>query len=153
MHIMKKRIFIPFLLLLFGALNAQTTHEEIDYIQAMFGMEKRAAVKEFIVLKENEAKAFWKYYDEYEIQRKIYGKERIILLDKFAEQYDSMTDEESISWMESVMTLRNNNEKLIEKYYKKILKECSPIIAMQFYQIESYIPAGIRFQILENVPF
>jgi hypothetical protein len=153
MHIMKKRIFIPFLLLLFGALNAQTTHEEIDYIQAMFGMEKRAAVKEFIVLKENEAKAFWKYYDEYEIQRKIYGKERIILLDKFAEQYDSMTDEESISWMESVMTLRNNNEKLIEKYYKKILKECSPIIAMQFYQIESYILAGIRFQILENVPF
>ena len=64
-----------------------------------------------------------------------------------------MTDQESIDWMKSVMSLRERNEKLIEKYYKLILKECSPVIAMQFYQIESYVLAGIRFQILENVPF
>jgi len=150
---MKKLSIILSVFLSFGALSAQTSNEEIDYIQAMFGMEKRAAVKEFIILKDSEVKVFWEKYDEYEVTRKVYGKERILLLDKFAEQYDSMTDQESMMWMKSVLSLRDRNEKLIEKYYKQILKECSPSVAMNFYQIESYILAGIRFQILENVPF
>ena len=150
---MKRITLILALIVSISALYAQTSNEEIDYIQAIFGMEKRAAVKEFVAPDASEAVAFWKYYDEFEVKRKIYGKERIILLDKFAEQYDTMSDEESIIWMKSVISLRDRNEKLIGTYYKKVLKDCSPTVAMKFYQIESYILAGIRFQILENVPF
>ncbi len=83
----------------------------------------------------------------------MYGKERIILLDKFIENFESMSDEESDVWMNSVLSLRDKNEKLIETYYKKIRKTCSPSVAMKFYQIESYVLAGIRYQILESVPF
>ena len=150
---MKRLSIIVMLSLAFITLKAQTTNEEIDYIQAMFGMEKRTAVKDFIVLSGAEQTAFWENYDAYEITRKEMGKERIELLDKFVLEFESMTEQESIEWMKSVMSLRNRNEKLIEKYYKKILKECSPSVAMNFYQIESYVLSGIRFQILENVPF
>lgn len=150
---MKKLSLIFILTMVFISIKAQTTAEEIDYIQAIFGMEKRAAVEDFIKLKEVETQAFWRNYDEYEIKRKAMGKERIELLDKYVIQYENMTDQESIDWMKSVMSLRIRNEKLIEQYYKKLLKECSPVVAMQFYQMESYILAGIRFQILENVPF
>ena len=150
---MKRLSIIVMLSLAFITLKAQTTNEEIDYIQAMFGMEKRTAVKDFIVLSGAEQTAFWENYDAYEITRKEMGKERIELLDKFVLEFESMTEQESIEWMKSVMSLRNRNEKLIEKYYKKILKECSPMVAMQFYQVESYVLAGIRFQILENAPF
>lgn len=150
---MKKFYAIIILVLAFISLKAQTSSEEIDYVQAMFGMEKRAAIKEFIELSDAEAVAFWKNYDAYEVTRKEMGKERIELLEKFVLEFDTMTDQESIKWMKSVMSLRERNEKLIEKYYKLIVKECSPLIAMQFYQIESYVLAGIRFQILENAPF
>jgi len=150
---MRKILFTIILGLAVVAVHAQTSNEEIDYIQAMFGMEKRAAVEEFIVLSDFEAAAFWKNYDAYEISRKELGKQRIVLLDKFVLEYETMTDEESVDWMKSVILLRTKNEKLIERYYKKLVKECSPVIAMQFYQIESYVLAGIRFQILENVPF
>lgn len=149
-----KNIFLVLVLCMsFGAVNAQTSNDEIDYIQAIFGMEKRAAVKEFIELEASYADAFWEKYDAYEASRKVYGKERIVLLDKFAEKYDSMSDQESVEWMKAVLSLRDKNEKLIKVYYKKILKECSPSVAMNFYQIESYILSGIRFQILESVPF
>ncbi len=150
---MKKLSVILYLLVTSFLLSAQTTNEEIDYVQAIFGMEKRAAVKEFISLKDSESNSFWKTYDEYEIKRKEMGRERVVLLDKFVIQYETMTDKESVDWMKSVISLRVRNEKLIEKYYKRILKECSPLVATQFYQIESYVLAGIRFQILENVPF
>ena len=150
---MKRISVVLIFVLAFITLKAQTSSEEIDYVQAMFGMEKRAAVKEFIELSDAEAKAFWKNYDAYEVTRKEMGKERIELLEKFVLEFDQMTDQESIKWMKSVMSLRERNEKLIEKYYKLLVKECSPLIAMQFYQIESYVLAGIRFQILENAPF
>ena len=150
---MKKIIVILILSLAFITLKAQTSHEEIDYVQAIFGMEKRSAVKEFIELSPGEANDFWKNYDAYEIVRKEMGKERIVLLEKFISEYALMSDQESIEWMKAVISLRKKNEKLIEKYYKRIQKECSPVAAMQFYQIESYVLAGIRFQILENVPF
>jgi hypothetical protein len=127
--------------------------EEIDNIQAMFGMEKRTAVKDFITLEDSEKDSFWNYYDEYEAKRKVYGQERIILFDKFIEKFETMSDGESDAWMKSVLTLRAKNEKLIVTYYKKIRKTCSASVAMIFYQIESYVLAGIRFQILENVPF
>ena len=150
---MKRSAFIVFLILQAGLTCAQTSDDEIDYIQAIFGMEKRAAVKEFVELKSHQTTAFWKNYDAYEITRKEYGKERIILLEQFVDQYAYMNEEESTEWMKTVVSLRKKNEALIEKYYKRISKDCSPVVAMQFYQIESYILAGIRFQILENIPF
>ena len=150
---MKKLTFILLLLIPAGLISAQTTDDEIDYIQSIFGIEKRAAVSEFIELGPDHKEDFWKHYDAYELQRKVYGKERIILLDKFVTGYDSMTDSESDTWMKSVISLRKKNEKLIEKYYRLIARDCSPTVGMQFYQIESYLLAGIRFQILENMPF
>ena len=150
---MKKIFTFIVLIMLFALFCAQTSDEEIDYIQAMFGMEKRAAVKIFIMLEDSEKDFFWKYYDEYEAKRKVYGKDRIILLDKFIDNFETMNDEESDAWMKSVLSLRDKNEKLIETYYKKIRKTCSPLVAMNFYQTESYILAGIRYQILESVPF
>ena len=150
---MKKLIVILMLVLPFAFINAQTTDDEIEYIQSIFGMEKRAAVSEYLELDDNEKEAFWKHYDAYEVQRKVYGKERIILLDKFVTGYESMSEEDSGEWMKAVIALRKKNEKLIEKYYKQIAKDCSPTVGMQFYQIESYLLAGIRFQILENMPF
>ena len=95
-------------------------------------MEKRAAVKDFITLQNSEKDSFWKYYDEYEAKRKVYGKERIILIEKFVDKFDTMSDQESDAWMKSVLSLRDKNEKLIEAYYKKIRKTCSASVAMKF---------------------
>ena len=103
---MKKIIAILILSLAFITLKAQTSHEEIDYVQAIFGMEKRSAVKEFIELSPGEANDFWKNYDAYEIVRKEMGKERIVLLEKFISEYALMSDQESIEWMKAVISLR-----------------------------------------------
>jgi hypothetical protein len=72
---MKNLSVILVLLMTVGLMNAQTTNEEIDYIQAIFGMEKRTAVKDFILLEDSESSAFWKLYDEYEICVVFKGQE------------------------------------------------------------------------------
>ena len=67
---------------------AQSTVEEIDYIQSIYGMEKKVIVAEFVQPENVDPAPFWEVYDEYEIERKNLGKERIALLEEFGEKYE-----------------------------------------------------------------
>ena len=132
---------------------AQSNTEEIDLFQSMYGIEKKAIVKEFVQPKAINREAFWEVYDSYETKRKVVGKERIILLEQFATQYEKMTNDESILWMKKIIALDDKQDKLIVSYYKKVSKVTTPIVAMRFYQLETYLITAIRYEILNEMPF
>lgn len=132
---------------------AQSNVEEIDMIQSMYGIEKKAIVKEFVQPKAVNKDLFWEVYDKYEIERKELGKERIALLDEFATKYETMTNAESAEWMKKAIAFDSRQDKLITKYYKKVMKVTSPIVAMRFYQLEVYLITAIRFEVLDAIPF
>ena len=76
---MKKYILLVAVSLMTSFIYAQSDKEEIDLMQAAFGMNKKAAVAEFVKVSDTQKDAFWKLYDEYETQRKELGKQRIEL--------------------------------------------------------------------------
>ena len=122
-------------------------------MQAAFGMDKKAIVTDFVKPSATQKDAFWKLYDEYETQRKDLGKQRIVLLNQYAEQYLTMTGEQADVWTRKVIDLQKKTDNLIVTYYGKVKAISDGIVATQFYQIENYILTGIRAEILENVPF
>jgi hypothetical protein len=132
---------------------SQSNKEEIDLLQAAYGMEKKAIVAEFVQLTDAQKDAFWTLYDEYETKRKDLGKERIDLLVQYAEQYMTMTSDQADEWTKKVMELQNKTDKLIATYYDKVKGVSDGVVATQFYQIENYILSMIRMQLLQDVPF
>ena len=151
---MKKVSLILVTMFLFaGLIKAQTNKEEVDIMQAAFGMEKKAMVAEFVRVDAAQKDAFWKLYDEYETQRKAYGKERIDLLEQYNNNYESMSDETADAWMKRVLDLGKKTDALLLSYYKKVKKATNPINALQFYQVEMFILSGIRNQIMGELPF
>ena len=150
---MKKLLLFVAGLMVIGFANAQSNKEEVDLMQAAFGMEKKAIVEQFVIPSEETSAAFWTLYDEYETSRKDLAKKRIELLNQYAEMYDTMTDEQADAFMKEVIALGKSTDKLLYTYYGKVKKATSPIVATQFFQIESYILTGIRFQILDAIPF
>jgi hypothetical protein len=132
--------------------KAQSSKEEIDLMQASFGMEKKAMVAEFVQVDPAQKDAFWKLYDEYETARKSLGQERIKLLDQYAEGYTKFTNESADAWTKKVIDLSKKTDDLIITYYNKIKKVTNPVVALQFYQVEGYILSGIRVSILESLP-
>jgi hypothetical protein len=132
---------------------AQSNTEEIDFFQSIYGMEKKAIVEEFVQPKTDNRVPFWEMYDAYEVERKKLGKERIDLLEKFAEEYETMTNEQSEAWMKKVIALAGKQDKLVVTYYKKVMKVTSPIVAMRFYQLEAYLLTAIRYEIMDVIPF
>ena len=149
---MRKLTLLFIAIFAFSFVNAQSTKEEVDLMQAAFGMEKKAMMAEFVKVDASQADAFWKLYDEYETTRKVYGQQRIKLFDTYLENYDKLTNETADKWTNEVITLQKNTDKLILTYYNKIKKATNPVVALQFYQVEGYILSGIRLSVLEELP-
>ena len=149
---MRKLTLLFIAIFAFSFVNAQSTKEEVDLMQAAFGMEKKAMMAEFVKVDASQADAFWKLYDEYETARKTYGQQRIKLFDTYLENYNKLTNETADSWTKEVITLQKNTDKLLLTYYNKIKKATNAVVALQFYQVEGYILSGIRLSILEELP-
>jgi len=150
---MKKYIFIAAALFLASFAWSQSNKEEVDLVQAAFGMDKKAVVADFVKPSTVQKDAFWKIYDEYETQRKELGRQRIALLEQYADQYQTMTSEQADAWTKKVIALQQKTDALIVTYYGKIKIISDGVVATQFYQIENFILVAIRAQILEAVPF
>ena len=150
---MKKYILIITALFLTSFAWSQSNKEEIDLVQAAFGMDKKAAVADFVKPSALQKDAFWKLYDEYETQRKELGKQRIELLKQYADHYLDMTPAQADAWTIKVIALQKKTDNLIVTYYGKIKLVSNASVATQFYQIEYFILTGIRMKLLQNVPF
>ena len=141
------------LFILPAALSAQSNTEEMDYIQSIFGMEKKAIIADFVELDDASKDAFWTLYDEYEGQRKELGKRRLSLLNEYAKSYDDMTNEKIADLAKSSNKQVKLDQDLRYKYFNKISKVAGSKAAAQFYQIEGYFNAAVRMSILESIPF
>lgn len=134
-------------------IQAQSMDEEMDYFQAIFGMGKKAAMAEFLTADKQDSESFWALYDEYEMERKLLGKKRIELLEAYAEGYGTWNDEELAEVMKGVMDQKKSLDKLVDKYYKKVMKSEGAVAAAQFWQFENYLLSAIRLLIMEEMPF
>jgi len=92
-------------------------------------------------------------YDQYETKRKELGKERLIVLSDYVENYDNLADAKYDEVVASMISLRKSNDKLIDTYYKKIKKASGSKIAAQFFQLENYFLSEIRSAIMEEIPY
>ena len=134
--------------------NAQSNKEDIEMIQAIYGKEKKAIVADFIMPADSAKKAaFWKLYDSYETERKLFGQKRIALLEKYVNGYNSFDDKSTDEMMKETMALQKSVDGLIGTYYEKIKKAVGVKQASQFFQIEAYLLSAIRVYLMGNIPF
>ena len=150
---MKKLLFMMGMVAVLAISAQAQTKEEVEFYQAIFGMEKKAVVAEWITLEGEAANSFWTLYDEYESARKLHGQKRLALLNRYALQYESLDDAKTDQLMKDMISLGKDYDKLIQKYYKSIRKTVGAKPAAQFYQLEVYFQSVIRLEILEQIPF
>ena len=146
-------ILLTLLLVPIISIHAQSDEDDMDYIQSIFGEERREIYEEFIQAEGTAATEFWRLYDDYEARLLSLGKRRFDLLDKYADNYDNHTPEQLDELMRNIIQQKANVDKLINGYYKKMRKASGPKVAAQFWQMENYILAVTRTAIMETIPF
>jgi len=133
--------------------NAQdSSKEEIEMFQALFGKEKKELVKDLIKFNPDQTTKFWPIYDKYEVERKELGRERIELIKSLADAYSNMNAEKADAVVKQTISLRAKQEKVLTKYYKVMKSSIGSEKAFEFFQFESYLLTEVRSAIMEQIP-
>jgi len=148
-----KNIFITLLITFISVTAFSQTKSEMDLFQATLGVEKEEIVMNFVKPTEEQNAAFMEVYNSYEEERKELGRQRIELLNTYAEQWENMTNEQADEWTTEVLKLGKKRDALIRKYYTRVKKVTDAKVATQFFQVEQYILTMIRYSIFESIPF
>jgi hypothetical protein len=149
-----KKIFLATIISLLAAplmvLNAQ---DDIQKIQEAWGKDKKELMRMGMALSNADSVKFWPVYDKYEAERQKLGRERIMVLNDYADNYSSMTNEKADEVITKLMKNDAANSQLLQQYYGKVKTALNAIQASKFVHIESYISATIRSALLESIPF
>jgi len=130
---------------------AQNT--EMDMMRKLFSSEKRALVESFLQLNGTDANAFWEQYEAYEVERKGLADKRIALIERYAEEYAGLTNDQAVELMNESFKLKEQRLSLRKKYFKKITKAVDGKTAAGFIQIEAYVATAITFDLMDAIPF
>ncbi|WP_274475166.1 hypothetical protein [Mangrovimonas aestuarii] len=152
---MKSALFVAItaIALLMGGLGFSQTSDELQLIQDVWGAEKKDLIKDYMNLSPSDAEKFWPVYDEYTTARQSLGKERIKILQDYANSYENLTDEQADNLVERLYKNNMDLEKLDYKYYKKMKKVISPLQASKFIQVEKYIETVLKVELQSSIPF
>ncbi len=150
---MKKTASTLILLLFMGnLLFAQQYKQESDLIKSIVGKAKKDFVADNIHIPQGASNTFWMHYNAYEIKRQELGEQRVSLLTRYVDLFNSNDPSVYKNLVVDVIALKKRSENNLKKYYKKILKEVSPKTAMQFFQIEEFIRSTTESEIYGNLP-
>ncbi len=149
---MKKILFI--LSMVFG-LNvvAQTSVDEINLIQDLYGKSKSDVVKEYLDLTDAQSAAFQPIYDKYETERKALSQQKIKILEDYANSYANLSDAKATELTSANLKYNQDSEKLLAKTHSKLVKAIGGINAAKFVQLELYLQVTIRAEIQDVIPF
>src|SRR5689334_13453168 len=127
-----KHILLIAALLFSSVAFSQSNKEDVDLIQAQYGKNKKELIKKYMQLSETQASAFWKLYDEYEAERKALGRDKIKLIEDYANNYKTLTDAKADEITKAAIENNLSTEKLYKKYYDKFSQAVGGLNASKF---------------------
>jgi len=151
-----KKILVAFAALAaFGAAEvslAQSLKDDTELLISQIQTDKRAVVLTAMQMPDAQVQAFTPVYDEYQREMKDVMTRGTDVVNKFAANYGSMTDDAAKDIMKDFFKVRNDRNALVEKYAKKFQKVLPASKVLQWVQIENKLNALLDVQAASVVP-
>jgi hypothetical protein len=96
--------------------------------------------------------AFWHEYYPYEAELKKLNDDRLQLIRDYEFNYKTMDDNIANNLAERALTIHKKRLDLLAKYYEKMKKATSPLIAARFLQVEYQISLLLDIEIASKMP-
>lgn len=134
------------------SVQVQSTRVDEQIILSQIMTDKRAVYLQAMRLTDEESRAFWPVYDEYEAKVKRIDDRFIRLVDDYAEKYSTMTDVDARQMLAAKMKIDRERMDLQQAYTKKIAKVVPAIKALRYAQIESRIDNELQRKVMLLIP-
>jgi hypothetical protein len=114
--------------------------------------QKVAIITEVMGFTDEEDKAFWPIYREYDAEMSKLGDERVALIEEYAKAYDAMTDEAADKLAARALDLETRRQAAKAQVFEKVKKALGPREALRFLQVEHQLQLLIDLQIAAALP-
>jgi hypothetical protein len=132
--------------------QAQSEIDDQQQLLAQIQTDRRAVVLKSMKLDDAQVRAFTPVYDAYQAERKKLADRGIELVNAYASNYDSMTDDAAQGILKDWLALQDDQNKLTRTYSKKMGKVLPATKVLRFVQIENKLDAILRLPAVRGVP-
>lgn len=148
-----KRLFFPTVLFVLIGSFANAQNDEIQVVQKEWGQSKKELVSLAMDLSAADSAKFWPLYANYEKERQKLGRDRIVILTEYSDNFESLTSAKADDLVTRIFKNDLALTNLQQRYYISFKTKIGALKAAKFMQIESYINTSIRSVIQEELPF
>jgi hypothetical protein len=134
------------------AAQAQSTYDDTQQLIAQIQADKRAVVLEAMALDDAQVAAFTPIYDAYQAERKVLMQRGTDLINAYASNFGSMTDDAAKGLLKDWFKLKNDELALVQKYAKKFDKVLPTTKVLRFVQIENKLNTLLSLPGIANIP-
>jgi hypothetical protein len=114
--------------------------------------QKALIIAENLPMTEEEAAEFWPLHREYEGELSKLNDQKLTLIIRYANNYQTMTDKEAVELANGSFDLEGKKTDLKRKYFKKFSKVVPAIKAARFFQLENQINMALDLQVAAALP-
>jgi len=114
--------------------------------------DKRSVYTQKLGLTDSESRSFWPIYDEYESKVKKLDDRFLDMLNDYASQYDTLTDDQAAALLKERMSIEKDRMALKQRYTAKVAAVLPPKKALRYAQLETRIEILIRSQVYGLIP-
>jgi hypothetical protein len=132
--------------------QSQTTYDEEQVLISQIQADKTAVVLKAMQLDDAQVAKFSPIYDAYLAERKQLAQKGIDLINSYASNYDSMTDDAAKSLMKDWFKLQDADNDLLEEYAKKLEKVLPETKVLRFVQIENKLNSLLKLTTVRSIP-
>jgi len=134
------------------AAQAQSTYDETQQLIAQIQADKRAVVLEAMALDDAQVAAFTPIYDAYQAERKLLIQRGTDIINSYASNFGSMTDDAAKGLLKDWFKLKNDELALVQKYAKKLDKVLPTTKVLRFVQVENKLNTLLSLPGIANIP-
>jgi hypothetical protein len=131
---------------------AQSEVDERQQLLAQIQSDRRTIVLKTMALDETQVAAFTPVYDAYQDERKKLADRAVELLNLYASNYDSMTDDAAKDILKDWFAMQDDQNKLMKDYAKRLARVLPQAKVLRFVQIENKLDAVLRLPAVRGVP-
>lgn len=126
------------------------TDEQILLKQVM--TDRKSVYAKNLNLTEAESAKFWPIYDEYEAKVKKVNDRFLANLNRFVEQYDTLSEKDATEVLTEKMAIERERDTLKQEYTRKVAKVLPPTKALRYAQIETRLDNMLRRDVYSLIP-
>ena len=132
--------------------QAQSTYDDTQQLIAQIQSDKRAIVLKAMALDDAQVTAFVPIYDDYQAKRKVLMQRGVDLVDAYASNYGTMTDDAAKKLLKDWFALVDDENDLVQSTAKKMGKVLPPTKVVRFVQVENKLNTVMRLPAVRAIP-